>query len=55
MLVIEWVKGKSIDEVVVIKNSEIVEEFELLLVKIYCLILVEDVIKVVVVDYKKKY
>lgn len=53
-LVIEWVKGKFFDEVQVIKNIDIVEEFELLLVKIYCFILVEDVIKVVIVDYKSK-
>lgn len=55
LFVIEWVKGKMFDEVLLIKNMQIVEEFVLLLVKIYCLIFVEDVIKVVVVDYKKCY
>lgn len=53
-MIIEWVKGKFLEEVGVIKNSDIVEELELLFVKVYCLIFVEDVIKVVIVDYKEK-
>lgn len=53
-LVIEWVKGKFFDEAQAIKNIDIVEEFELSSVKIYCFILVEDAIKVVIADYKSK-
>lgn len=52
--VIEWMKGKILDEVEIIKNIIIVEELVLLLVKIYCFVFVEDVIKVVVCDYKQK-
>ncbi len=54
-LVTEWVKGKSIDEAVAIKNSEIAEELELPPVKIHCSILAEDAIKAAVADYKKKH
>lgn len=54
-LVTEWVKGKSIDEAVAIKNSEIAEELELPPVKVHCSILAEDAIKAAVADYKKKH
>ncbi|MES7605134.1 Fe-S cluster assembly scaffold IscU [Cutibacterium acnes] len=53
-LVTEWVKGKSVDEAAVIKNSEIAEELELPPVKVHCSILAEDAIKAAVADYKKK-
>ena len=50
----EWVKGKSLDEAMSIKNSEIAEELELPPVKVHCSILAEDAIKAAVSDYKKK-
>ncbi|AZR60476.1 Fe-S cluster assembly scaffold IscU [Eikenella corrodens] len=53
-LITEWVKGKSLDDALVIKNSEIAEELELPPVKIHCSILAEDAVKAAVADYKKK-
>ncbi len=53
-LITEWVKGKSLDEALAIKNSEIAEELELPPVKVHCSILAEDAIKPAVSDYKKK-
>jgi nitrogen fixation NifU-like protein len=53
-LVTEWVKGKSIDEAVLIKNTHIAEELALPPGKIHCSILAEDAIKAAVADYKKK-
>ena len=53
-LITEWVKGKSLDEALAIKNSEIAEELELPPVKVHCAILAEDAIKAAVADYKKK-
>ena len=50
----EWVKGKSLDDALAIKNSEIAEELELPPVKIHCSILAEDAVKAAVADYKKK-
>ena len=47
-------KGKSLDEALAIKNSEIAEELELPPVKVHCSILAEDAIKAAVADYKKK-
>ena len=54
-LVTEWVKGRSLDDAVTIKNSEIAEELALPPVKIHCSILAEDAIKAAVEDYKKKH
>lgn len=54
-LITEWVKGKSLDEALAIKNSEIAEELELPPVKVHCSILAEDAIKAAVSDYKKKH
>ena len=54
-LVTEWVKGKSLDEAVKIKNSQIAEELALPPVKIHCSILAEDAIKAAVADYKEKH
>jgi nitrogen fixation NifU-like protein len=54
-LITEWVKGKSLDEAMSIKNSEIAEELELPPVKVHCSILAEDAIKAAVADYKKKH
>ena len=54
-LVTEWVKGKSLDEALAIKNSAIAEELALPPVKIHCSILAEDAIKAAVKDYKDKH
>ncbi len=54
-LVTEWVKGKTLDEAGLIKNSEIAEELSLPPVKIHCSILAEDAIKAAVADYKSKH
>lgn len=53
-LVTEWVKGKSLDEALSIKNTHIAEELALPPVKIHCSILAEDAIKAAVNDYKAK-
>ena len=53
-LVTEWVKGKSIDDALKIKNSEIAEELALPPVKIHCSILAEDAIKAAVDDYRQR-
>ena len=54
-LVTEWVKGKSLDEALTIKNTHIAEELALPPVKIHCSILAEDAIKAAVNDYKAKH
>jgi len=54
-LVTEWVKGKSLDEAMSIKNTDIAEELALPPVKIHCSILAEDAIKAAVSDYKQKH
>ena len=54
-LVTEWVKGKSLDEALTIKNSHIAEELALPPVKIHCSILAEDAIKAAVADYRHKH
>ena len=51
-LVTEWVKGKSLDEALTIKNTQIAEELALPPVKIHCSILAEDAIKAAVDDYR---
>ena len=53
-LVTEWVKGKTLDEAMTIKNSQIAEELELPPVKIHCSVLAEDAIKAAIEDYRKK-
>ncbi len=53
-LVTEWVKGKTVDEALSIKNTEIVEELSLPPIKIHCSVLAEDAIKAAISDYKKK-
>jgi nitrogen fixation protein NifU and related proteins len=53
-LVTEWVKGKSLDEALQIKNTHIAEELALPPVKIHCSILAEDAIKAAVDDYRAK-
>jgi nitrogen fixation NifU-like protein len=54
-LVTEWVKGKTLDEAVQIKNTDIAEELALPPVKIHCSILAEDAIKAAVEDYRAKH
>ena len=54
-LVTEWVKGKTVDQALEIKNTQIAEELALPPVKIHCSILAEDAIKAAVEDYKKKH
>ena len=53
-LITEWVKGKSLDDALAIKNSQIAEELELPPVKIHCSILAEDAVKAAVADYRSK-
>src|SRR6201981_3553031 len=51
----EWVKGKTIDEALAIKNTEIVKELSLPPVKIHCSVLAEDAIRAAIGDWKKKH
>jgi Fe-S cluster assembly scaffold IscU len=53
-LVSEWVKGKSIDEALEIKNTEIAQHLSLPPVKLHCSMLAEDAIKAAITDYKNK-
>jgi len=54
-LVTEWVKGKSLDEAALIKNTDIAQELALPRVKIHCSILAEDAIKAAIADYKQRH
>jgi nitrogen fixation NifU-like protein len=54
-LVTEWVKGRSLDDALTIKNTNIAEELALPPVKIHCSILAEDAIKAAVEDYRAKH
>jgi nitrogen fixation NifU-like protein len=53
-LATEWLKGKTIDEGLTIKNTQIVEELNLPPVKIHCSVLAEDAIRAAISDYKSK-
>ena len=53
-LVTEWVKGKTLDQALAIKNTAIAEELALPPVKIHCSILAEDAIKAAVSDYRNR-
>jgi nitrogen fixation protein NifU and related proteins len=53
-LITEWVKGKSVDEALTIKNTQIAKELALPPVKIHCSVLAEDAIKAAIADWKKK-
>jgi len=53
-LATEWVKGKTIEEALQIKNTDIVEELSLPPIKIHCSVLAEDAIKAAIKDYMKK-
>mmetsp|Transcript_19970 Transcript_19970/g.26178 ORF Transcript_19970/g.26178 Transcript_19970/m.26178 type:complete len:161 (-) Transcript_19970:225-707(-) len=50
----EWVKGKSVDEVLAIKNTDIAAHLKLPPVKLHCSMLAEDAIKAAVTDWKAK-
>ena len=53
-LATEWLKGKSVNEALAIKNTDIVTELALPPVKIHCSVLAEDAIKAAIDDYKAK-
>jgi nitrogen fixation NifU-like protein len=53
-LATEWLKGKTIDEALTIKNTDIVEELSLPPIKIHCSVLAEDAIKAAINDYLQK-
>src|SRR5213596_1027199 len=53
-LATEWIKGKTVDEALQIKNTQIVEELSLPPVKIHCSVLAEDSIRTAIKDYQKK-
>ncbi len=53
-LATEWVKGRTVDQALEIKNVEIVNELSLPPVKIHCSVLAEDAIKAAITDYRKK-
>jgi nitrogen fixation NifU-like protein len=53
-LATEWVKGKTVNEALEIKNTQIVEELSLPPIKIHCSVLAEDAIKMAVKDYLSK-
>jgi nitrogen fixation protein NifU and related proteins len=53
-LATEWLKGKTVDQALAIKNTDIVNELSLPPVKIHCSVLAEDAIKAAIADYKKK-
>ena len=53
-LATEWLKGKTVDQAMQIKNTEIVNELSLPPVKIHCSVLAEDAIRAAIADYKKK-
>jgi nitrogen fixation NifU-like protein len=54
-LVTEWIKGKTIEEASVIKNTEIAQHLSLPPVKIHCSMLAEDAIRAAIRDYKQKH
>jgi nitrogen fixation protein NifU and related proteins len=53
-LATEWLKGKTVDQALEIKNTDIVNELSLPPVKIHCSVLAEDAIKAAIGDYKQK-
>lgn len=53
-LVTEWVKGKTLDQALTIRNTHIAEELALPPVKIHCSVLAEDAIRAAVADYRQK-
>ena len=53
-LATEWVKGKTVEQAMALKNTQIVEELNLPPVKIHCSVLAEDAIKSAIEDYRRK-
>ena len=53
-LVTEWVKGKTVEEAMLIKNTDVAQELNLPPVKIHCSVLAEDAIKAAVTDWQRK-
>jgi Fe-S cluster assembly scaffold IscU len=53
-LATEWIKGRTVDDALAIKNTDIVKEFSLPPVKIHCSVLAEDAIRAAIGDWKKK-
>jgi nitrogen fixation NifU-like protein len=53
-LATEWIKGRSVDDALAIKNTDIVKELSLPPVKIHCSVLAEDAIRAAIGDWKKK-
>jgi nitrogen fixation NifU-like protein len=53
-LVTEWVKGRTVEEALAIKNTEVAEELALPPVKVHCSVLAEDAIRAAVADWRRK-
>jgi nitrogen fixation NifU-like protein len=53
-LATEWIKGRTVDDALAIKNSDIVKELSLPPVKIHCSVLAEDAIRAAIGDWRKK-
>lgn len=53
-LATEWIKGRTVDDALEIKNTDIVKELSLPPVKIHCSVLAEDAIRAAIGDWKKK-
>jgi nitrogen fixation NifU-like protein len=53
-LVTEWVKGRSVEEALQIKNTDVAKELALPPVKIHCSVLAEDAIKAAIADWQRK-
>ena len=53
-LATEWLKGKTVDQALTIKNTDIVAELSLPPVKVHCSVLAEDAIRAAIADYKRK-
>ncbi len=53
-LATEWIKGRTVDDAMAIKNTDIVKELALPPVKIHCSVLAEDAIRAAIGDWKKK-
>jgi nitrogen fixation NifU-like protein len=54
-LVTEWVKGKTVDEALQIRNTDVARELDLPPVKVHCSVLAEDAIRAAIADYQKKH
>jgi nitrogen fixation NifU-like protein len=54
-LVTEWVKGKTVDQALQIKNTQVAQELALPPVKVHCSVLAEDAIRAAISDYQRKH